>query len=230
MDDLSGEKLNITTNVREKGNEKMRKKIALVFTVAMMTVAFTACSTNEKTNEEKQTTTEAVKDNNKNENNKGDATVKEAIDIFQTVWASYADDEKFASGGGDSENLSMDGAGKFDISKTEELDATLGFPADSVDLIDDAASLMHMMNANTFTAGAYHVKDAKNTETLATALKDNILARQWMCGFPDKLCIIQVADDYVVSFFGKELQIDTFKTKLTAAFSDAKVLAEQAIE
>ena len=49
----------------------------------------------------------------------------------------------------------MDAPGKFDISKTEELGITLGLPEDLWDDIDDAASMVHMMNANTFTGAVY---------------------------------------------------------------------------
>ena len=76
------------------------------------------------------------------------------VDVLTKVWDTYKDDEKFAAGGGDANNMVMDGPGKYDVSDVEGLDAQLGFPQASVALIDDAASLVHMMNANTFTAGA----------------------------------------------------------------------------
>lgn len=37
------------------------------------------------------------------------------------------------------------------------------------------------------------------------------MGRQWMCGFPDKLVVISV-DDYLVSVFGNEELVNTFKT------------------
>ena len=95
--------------------------------------------------------------------------------------------------------------------------------------IDDAASVMHMMNANTFTGAAYHVTDAANVETLAATIKDNILARQWMCGFPDKMIVVQVGDDYLVTAFGNGEIMDNFLSKLQAEYSGAKVLFEEVI-
>ena len=79
--------------------------------------------------------------------------VGSALELLQTVWNSYADDEKFSVIGGDAseENMTTDAPGKFDTADSAALDSMLGFPAGEADKIDDAASLVHMMNANTFT-------------------------------------------------------------------------------
>ena len=50
-----------------------------------------------------------------------------------------------------------------------------------------------------------------------------------MCGFPDKLVILR-AGDYVISFFGKETPVDTFKTRTLEAFSAASVVCDEPIE
>lgn len=85
-----------------------------------------------------------------------------------------------------------------------------------------------MMNANSFTAGAYQVKNSSDIETIAAAIKDNIMNRQWMCGFPDKLIVIS-AGDSIVSAFGNEDFIELFKTKTLAALDGAKLLYEEPI-
>ena len=52
-----------------------------------------------------------------------------------------------------------DGApGNFSMDDADLLDSSLGFPAAEAGKIDGAASLVHMMNLNTFTCGAFHVK------------------------------------------------------------------------
>ena len=50
-----------------------------------------------------------------------------------------------------------------------------------------------MMNANTFTAGAFHVASSSDVDSVVSDLKDNIMNRQWMCGFPDKLVILTLS-------------------------------------
>ena len=152
------------------------------------------------------------------------------VDVLTKVWETYKDDEKFSAGGGDANNMVMDGPGKYDVSDVEGLDTQLGFPQASVALIDDAASLVHMMNANTFTAGAYYVSDANEVELLVEDMKDNIMNRQWICGFPDTLLIFGVGDNTVVSAFGNEEVVETFEKKLLSVYEDAKVLCEEDLD
>ena len=114
---------------------------------------------------------------------------KSALEILEKVWSKYSADEKFPATGGSEKQMKEDMPGKFDVSDAEALDFELGFPKANASEIDDAASLMHMLNQNNFSCGAYHVKDSGNIEALAGKIKENILARQWLCGFPEKLVI-----------------------------------------
>ena len=159
------------------------------------------------------------------------AESKDPLDVLKTVWASYGEDEKFPVAGGDmsEENNKMDEPGVFSLENKEELDSTLGLTAEAAEKVDSVASLVHMMNANTFTCGAFRVKNADDVKTLASLLKENILKRQWMCGFPDGLVVASV-DDVVIAVFGKSGNLDTFKQKLTAAYSSAEIISEDPIE
>ena len=155
--------------------------------------------------------------------------ITDSLEIFTTVWGTYGDDEKFAIAGGDYNNSVMDAPGKFNVADVESLDAMLGLPADAAAYIDDAASMMHMMNANTFTAGAYHVADPANQQTFCDSLKNNIMNRQWMCGFPDTLIVVSIGDSYVMSAFGNAEIIENFKTKLTTEYPVAAVVYEESL-
>lgn len=174
-------------------------------------------------------------DNGQAENSGDDVTetvtvdVADATELLTNVWGTYAEAERFPIGGGDYENVVMDAPGKYDVSKTEEMDSVLGLPESSAVLIDDAASIMHMMNANTFTCGAFHLAESANKQELADSLKDNIMNRQWMCGFPDTLLIMSVGDEYVVSAFGNAEIMETFKTKLTTQYEVAEVMYEESL-
>ena len=160
----------------------------------------------------------------------GKTEIKDAKELLTTVWNSYEEDEKFAIAGGDmtEENMTEDAPGTFGITDADELDRMLGFPAADAEKIDNAASIMHMMNANTFTCGAYHLKNADDVKSVAADLKENVMGRQWMGGFPDKLVVISV-DDYLVSVFGNEELVNTFKDKLTQTYENAKVISEDGI-
>ena len=185
------------------------KKIAVVLLVAMLGMCLAACGGKDK--------------------NAGITEVADATEILTTVWGTYEENEMFPAGGGDSENMSMEGPAKFDVSKAEELDFMLNFPGTMADKIDDAASMMHMMNANTFTAGAYHVTAASDVTEVTNAIKDKVMNNHWMCGFPETLIIVQVGDSYLVSAYGNGELIENFKTKLVNTYANAEVVVEESL-
>ena len=160
--------------------------------------------------------------------NKPAAAVDDALTILNAVWNTYSDEEKFPAAGGDSEHAVDDAPGSFDVSNADSLSYLLTFPADDASLIDSAASLVHMMNLNTFTCGAFHVADANNVARLADDLRTTIQAKHWMCGFPDKLVIVTVGQS-VLSVYGNEELVNTFRDKLLASYPTAAAVYDEAI-
>ena len=195
-----------------KGNHMMKKIIAIAL-AAVTVLTFAACT---KQNGENGTTTPSAA---------AKEQAKSALEILEKVWSKYSNDEKFPATGGSEKQMKEDMPGKFDVSDAEALDFELGFPKAQASEIDDAASLMHMLNQNSFSCGVYHVKDSANVEALAGKIKENILARQWMCGFPEKLVILSVGN-YIVSVFGAAELTDTFTAKLSAEYSLTKQLCD----
>lgn len=188
----------------------MKRLLAMLLTAAMV-FTFTACGGKDAVEGE-------------------GAEIADALTLLNTIWDSYGEDDKFPAMGGDfSEENMVDGApGNYGLEDAAMLDYTLGLPEASASMVDGAASLVHMMNANTFTCGAFHVSSSDNVSAVADSLKENILQRQWMCGFPDKLIVITVGD-YVISAFGNEELIDTFKTRTTSAYESAEVVYEEPV-
>lgn len=174
-------------------------------------------------NEDKKPEADKKPESDKKEESKPAASASNAVELLSKVWATYAEDEMFPAGYMDEEGNMIDGPAKIGTEDGETLDALLGVPANKAGSIDNASIMMHMMNSNTFTAGAFKVSNAKS---LSDAIKGNLAGRQWMCGFPDTLLTIQVGD-YLISAFGNAELIETFKTKVTATYSDAKVLCEE---
>lgn len=187
------------------------KKILALLLAAVMVLSLAACT--DKGSEGGATSPSGAQTNQP----------KSALEILEKVWSKYSTDEKFPATGGSEKHMKEDKPGKFDVSDAEALDFELGFPKAQASEIDDAASLMHMLNQNNFSCGVYHVKDSGNAEALAGKIKENILARQWLCGFPEKLVILTVGD-YIVSVFGAGELTDTFVAKLSAEYSSAKQL------
>lgn len=161
------------------------------------------------------------------ETTKDDTEGKTAVDILTDAWAAYEEDEKFAIAGGDYNTMVPDAPGAVDVKDGETLDALLGFPAASAGLIDDGASMLHMMNQNTFTAGVYHVAKADDVQAVADAIKENIMNRQWMCGFPDDLVVYSVGANYVVAVFGAEDVVDNFEDALETVYASTKILYDE---
>jgi hypothetical protein len=199
------------------------KKFLTLLLAAAMTLSLAACGS---------------KTDDNSGNNSQPAS---ALELLNAVWANYSDDDKFPAAGGDFDeaNMTEDAPGNFSVEDGDALDYSLSFPAADAGKLSDAASLTHMMNANTFTAGAFHVASSSDVDSVVSDLKDNISTvaadirsavqgKQWMCGFPDKLVILTLGD-YVISCYGAEDLVDQFSEKVTEAFADAAVVCDEAI-
>ncbi len=183
----------------------------------------------EEGNEENSEAIDATKETSEDETSEAEEQTKStALTLINEIWASYGEDEKFAVGGGDSENLNFEGPGAFDVAKTEELEATLAFPVAHVDKIDGAASMINAMMANNFTTGVYHMTDSENYQELADAVKTNILGRQWLCGMPEQF-VVMIVEDHMIAAFGLTDAINTFRDKVTDSYEAAVVLHEGAV-
>ena len=192
----------------------MKKLLALILAGAML-FAFAACGGNEVSENETDAPVAQV-----------DAA--DAADLLTKVWATFGEDEKPFVMGGYGDTM-VDGApGKFDVSLVEDLDAMLGIPAANVAQIDDAASVIHAMNANTFTAACYHLAADVDAAAFVDALKANIQARHWMCGIPEKLLVVKVGD-YVVSAFGAADIVDNLSAKIATVYNVAEVVVDEPI-
>ena len=185
----------------------MKKRILCAVLAVVMVVALAACGTNA---------------GSKDDANK--VTIESPVALLDGVWGTFAEDEKFPVMGGDFEAAVNDAAGEFNISDVEAATATLHITEDSLKLVDKVGTITHAMNANTFTAAAYHLADAANAEALVNSLKDSIKSTQWMCGFPDTLIIYTVAEEYVVAAFGNAEAIESFKTKLATVYGEGATL------
>lgn len=156
--------------------------------------------------------------------------IADALTLLNTVWESYGEDEKFPASGGDynEENMTTDAPGKVGLEDAESIEYLLSVPADVLAQFDDAASLIHMMNTNTFTCGAFHMTDETQAETIAASMREYLMNKQWMCGFPEKMVIVSVGG-YLVECFGAEDLVTTFSEKLLAAYPEATVLNDEPI-
>lgn len=141
----------------------------------------------------------------------------------------YPESEKFPVVGGSLDKPVDDAPGTFPVDDADNLDYMLHFPADKADLIDDAASLTHMMNANSFTCGVFHVKNSADVSVVTDALRQNVQNTQWMCGFPDKLVVLTYGE-YVVALFGADDLVDDFVNTMTATYTGVQTACDEPIQ
>ncbi|MDE7311902.1 MAG: hypothetical protein K2N87_09880 [Eubacterium sp.] len=161
------------------------------------------------------------------ENSQGQASIYDApLDILEKIIAAYEGNELFAMYGGDSEHAVMDAPGSFAVSNTQELDAVLGVPESQWQNLEEAASVVHMMNANTFTGAAYRLKDSTDQHAFAEAVKANLLKKQWVCGQPDTLLVIQADEKHMLTAFGDATLIQTFQNHALSVLKGSKVVIE----
>ena len=151
-----------------------------------------------------------------------------ALEILETVWAEYAEEEKFPIIGGSMAAPVDNAPGAFDLAD-ENLSYLLLIPAEQVANVTEAASMIHAMNTNTFTCAAFKLADGVAAADFGAAMKDAVLNNQWMCGFPDSLLIRAFGDSYVVMAFGVNDAMTPFESHLTAAYPGMETIASETI-
>lgn len=184
----------------------MKKILAIVLALTVVLVAFAACG-GEKTPE---ADTPAYAD---------------ATEVLTTIFAAYAEENKFPVGGGDEANQSFEAPAKYDYTLADELNVVAKLPATQSANIEDAATAMHMMNANSFTGAAYKLVADADAAAFAEDFKAELDNAQWMCGFPEKFVVIKTGN-YIVTAYGVADIMDYFKTTALAAISGAEVILE----
>lgn len=194
----------------------MKKKIVFGIIAVMMAVSVSACG-------DKTSDTDSGKESSKVENTQK-VEIGSSADVINKVFDTYNEDEKFPIMGGDADNMADGKAGIYNIEDTEGLSYTLHVTEDLIGQVDEVASALHAMNANTFTSGVFHLKDKDNADTFIKELKESVLSTQWMCGFPEKLLIYTVNDEYVVYVLGNGEVVDAFTEKFDTVYGDTKVL------
>lgn len=158
-----------------------------------------------------------------------DSVYAQAVEVLRAVADAYTQDEQFAMYGGDQEHAVMDEPGTFDVNKTEEMEQVLGLPAEYASNVTDAASMVHMMNANVFTGAAYRLKDGVAQDDFAKAVQSALIEKQWICGQPDTMLVLDVDGTYVITAYGEAQIMDAFKTKAMNVFQNANILTEAPI-
>ncbi len=151
-----------------------------------------------------------------------------ALEILETIWNAHGEEEKFAVMGGNAANPQDGKPGAFPLDD-ESITYSLLIPAEQLGNVTEAASMIHMMNANSFTSGVFKLAEGVTAADFSAAMKDAILNNQWMCGFPETLLIQDIAGQYVLVAFGVNDLMNPFITHLNASYPGSTALVQEAI-
>ena len=152
-----------------------------------------------------------------------------ALAVLENVWTLYGEDEKFPVIGGNMESP-VDGApGAYDMAYAENLTYNLAIPAEELGNVTEAATMIHMMNANTFTAGVVKMAEGADVAAFASTMHDALVNNQWMCGMPEYMVIADMGGQYVLVAFGVNDAMGPFEAKLAEAYPTATVLYGEAM-
>lgn len=224
----------------------MKKILALTLALMMFTMCFVACGQNND-NADDTTTTAGNNDAADTTPVVEDTTTaapelayNNAAELLQIIFDKYnsaqaTDDTKLYVCGGNVNNfetVNPEAPAAFVALENEDYNQNLGFPTAEADKIVSAASMFNMMNANTFTCYTIQLTEGTDIDAMVNTLKDNILARQWICGQPEKLVIAKAPGNYLIVVWGVvEFGgiVDPVAQSFATSVEGAAIVVEQAI-
>ena len=188
----------------------MKKIIALALALVMLTMSFVACTGNGETTTEAPETTVAPETTEEVTEAPVVLPYANAAELLQIIFEKYnaaqaTDDTKLWVCGGNINNFDTcnpEGPAAFVALDNEDYNANLGIPAAEASKIASAASMFNMMNANTFNCFTVQLNEGVDADAFVSTLKDNILARQWICGAPEKLVIAKAPGNCIIAVWG----------------------------
>jgi hypothetical protein len=191
----------------------MKKIIALTLALVMLTMSFVACNKTEP-----ETTTEPTAQDTKAPETTVEETTEavvelpyaNAIELLNIIFTGYnaaqaSDDTKLWVGGGNINNfdtVNPEGPAAFVALADEDYDQNLAIPASEVAKIESAASMFNLMNTNNFNCFTVQFKAGTDVDATIEVIKENILARRWICGAPEKLVITKMPGDCILVVWG----------------------------
>lgn len=212
------------------------KHIPALILAAAAALTLAACSSSDSSgssdnNTGSSTTTTTAADNTSSTSDATDSKPAEAENsssydsaaaVLEAVWEKYPEADKFPVFGGSTDVAPQyDGKpGPFTLTMTAEMTSSLKVPENIMPQIKSAASMIHMMNANTFTSAAFEADG--DIDAFSKALVDGVNSTQWVCGFPQTVITVKVGN-YLIMAFGNGEVMNKFKTAVMAVDGAALV-------
>lgn len=186
----------------------MKKLVSVILTLGLLGALLTGCGGGNAP----ETTAPAA------------AMPETPLEVLETVWASYSEEEQFPIGGGDLDNFVMGAPGEFRLENVQNLTYTLLLPEDSLASVTEAATMLHGMNTNIFTSGVLRMAEGTDLEALAGTIRESLLSNQWICGMPERMLLATIGSEYLLVSFGNGEIMDIFQNHVQAAYPQTQVL------
>lgn len=156
--------------------------------------------------------------------------IVDAEEILQNTWNEYQSGELFKIMGGHFSSAIIDKPAKYDLTQTTDLVLMYCVPESQLSIIDDAATMVDLFNTARFTVGAYHLTDVEGVQSMIDDTKKQIVENQWHGEKPEKIILLKVDEEYVLSIYGRESYVDKFKQKLESIYKKViEVVVEEKV-
>ena len=188
----------------------MKKLTSMILTGLMCLGLFAGCGGNTAPTTPSETTG-------------GSTQYATALDLLTAIANGMT--EEFPAAGGD-EAHDTEGAGAYDIGAYgESFQYQILVNQALMDMVKpQAATLMHMMNTNTFCSAVMELQDGKDAETFAKDYQTLVQSNHWMCGFPDTMLVLRQGS-YLITAYGADDLIQDFKNSALALGAELLVEA-----
>lgn len=193
----------------------MKKLIAMMMALTIV-VSLAACGAKNETENTTAITENTLiieedivgTTNNNAENNVVVDDASSALTVLEPIWMGLGAEHQPAAYGGHFSEEYMSGPATYELTYAEDLAATLLLPTDQLDSIADAATVVHLLNANSMTVGVVKLKEGTDVKAFADATAERITNNQWMCGFPERMAIVQINEEFLFIGYGLFDMID----------------------
>ena len=188
----------------------MKKLLALTLALLMLAMSLVACQPSENGGESTPESTPAETPvETPAETPAPELAYKSALELINQIYTSYnesaSEETKLYVAGGNNNNfdtVNFEGPAAFIALEDGDYDMNLGYPVAEAAKIESAASMFNMMNVNVFNCYTIQFKSGTDVDAMIEAVKANILARQWICGAPEKLVMIKMPGDCILVVWG----------------------------
>lgn len=148
--------------------------------------------------------------------------------LLQKIWDAYPAQERFAVFGGFEEAPVEGGPGDLAIEDAWRLNQRYQIPQAFAPLLQDGASLVHMLNSTLFTSAAFTLTQEDAMEALAEETAEALQKIKWVCGMPDKILLVQVENVLIMAYGVTDL-LDQFQDSLWEVYPQGKLLIYETV-